>query len=240
MTARTYPLLILLALVLLGAAHRAAAVRSRRTLGAAAGAVAVVLLPFLVANPRAILRTYQVWWDSAAGLGSPWMIPQLVGPPAARPARPPCWPSSAWSSRSLVGAGLRAQHPPAADAWPRSPWSCVAVALLTGKAFPVQASLWLLPLVALCGLRWRDHLLWAGAEALHFVAVWLYVGGLSKPDRGLPPGWYAVFLVLRVAAVAYLVWRVWHTGRRPRAARGDRDDARPDRCRPCGPGPSDR
>ena len=87
----------------------------------------------------------------------------------------------------------------------------VALALLTGKAFPVQASLWLLPLLALCGLRWRDHLLWAGAEALHFVAVWLYVGGLSTPDRGLPPGWYAVFLTLRVAAVAYLVWRVWHT-----------------------------
>jgi uncharacterized membrane protein len=87
----------------------------------------------------------------------------------------------------------------------------VAVALLTGKAFPVQASLWLLPLVALCGLRWRAHLVWAGAEALHFVMVWLYVGGLSKPDRGLPPGWYAVFLVIRVAAVAYLVWQVWRT-----------------------------
>jgi hypothetical protein len=52
---------------------------------------------------------------------------------------------------------------------------------------------------------------WAGAEALHFVAVWIYVGGLSKPDRGLPPGWYAVFLSLRVIAVGYLVWRVWHT-----------------------------
>jgi hypothetical protein len=87
----------------------------------------------------------------------------------------------------------------------------VGLALLTGKAFPVQSSLWLVPLVALCGLRWRDHLLWAGAEALHFVAVWLYVGGLSKPDRGLPPGWYAVSLVLRVLAVGYLVWRVWHT-----------------------------
>jgi hypothetical protein len=92
----------------------------------------------------------------------------------------------------------------------------VALALVTGKSVPVQASLWLVPLVALCGLGWRDSLVWAGAEALHFVAVWLYVAGLSTPDRGLPPGWYGVFLGLRVLAVLNLVWRVWRTAsRRP-------------------------
>jgi uncharacterized membrane protein len=206
--ARTYPLLILLALVLLGL--RSGRMRAvGRTLGAAAAAVAVVLLPFLLSNPSAIVRTYQVWWDSGAGLGSPWMIPQLVGHPL---------PNGATTLLALVGllvaAGVGAvfalstqRRPSVAEV----ALVLVAVALLTGKAFPVQASLWLLPLLALCGLRWRDHLLWAGAEALHFVTVWLYVGGLSKPDRGLPPGWYAVFLTIRVAAVAYLLWRVWHT-----------------------------
>ena len=68
--------------------------------------------------------------------------------------------------------------------------------------------------MALCGLRWRDQLVWAAAEALHFMAVWLYVGGLSRPDRGLPATWYAVFLVLRVAAVASLVWQVWRRAAR--------------------------
>jgi hypothetical protein len=87
----------------------------------------------------------------------------------------------------------------------------VAIVLVTGKSFPVQASLWLLPLVALCGIRWRDHLVWVAAEAMHFAMVWLYIGGMSKADRGLPGPWYAVFLTLRVAAVLYLVWRVWHT-----------------------------
>lgn len=208
-TARTYPLLILFALVVLGLrTGRLSAVG--RTLGAAAGAVAVVLLPFLVAlNPMAILRSYQVWWDSAAGLGSPWMVPQLVGHPL---------PTGATTLLSVVGlvvalavgavfALSTRRRPSVAEV----ALVLVAVALLTGKAFPVQASLWLLPLVALCGLRWRDHLVWAAAEALHFVMVWLYVGGLSKPDRGLPPGWYAVFLAIRLAAVAYLVWRVWRT-----------------------------
>ncbi len=207
--ARTDPLLILLALVLLGLrTGRLAAVR--RTLGAAAGAVVVVLLPFLVApNSTAIVRSYQVWWDSAAGLGSPWMIPQLVGHPL---------PNGATTLLSVVGlvvalavgavfALSTRRRPSVAEV----AFVLVAVALLTGKAFPVQASLWLLPLLALCGVRWRDHLVWAGAEALHFVMVWLYVGGLSKPDRGLPPGWYAVLLGIRVLAVAYLVWRVWRT-----------------------------
>ncbi|SDP52898.1 Uncharacterized membrane protein [Pedococcus dokdonensis] len=206
--ARTYPVLILLALVLLGLrTGRLGAVR--RTLTAAAGAFGVVLLPFLVANPSAVVRSTRVWWESAAGLGSPWMIPQLLGHPL---------PTGATTLLAVagvlvaVGAGAvfalsTAVRPSVAEV----ALVLVAVALLTGKAFPVQASLWLLPLLALCGLRWRDHWVWAGAEALHFVTVWLYVGGLSKPDRGLPPGWYAVFLVLRVAAVAYLVWRVWHT-----------------------------
>lgn len=206
--ARTYPLLILLALVLLGLrSGRLGAVR--RTLGAAAVAVGVVLLPFLLANPGAILRSWQVWWDSGAGLGSVWMIPQLVGHPL---------PTGATTLLALVGLVVAlAVGAVFALSTPRRPSLAevavvlVAVALLTGKAFPVQASLWLLPLVALCGLRWRDHLVWAGAEALHFVTVWLYVGGLSQPERGLPPGWYAVFLVLRVGAVTYLVWRVWHT-----------------------------
>jgi len=226
--ARTYPLLILLALVVLGLrSGRLEAVR--RTLGAAAGACAVVLLPFLVGlNTMAILRSTQVWWDSAAGLGSPWMIPQLLSHPL---------PTGATTLLAVVGLLVAcAVGAVFALSTPRRPtlaevaFVLVALALLTGKAFPVQASLWLLPLLALCGVRWRDHLVWAGAEALHFVAVWLYVGGLSTPDRGLPPGWYAVFLVSRVVAVAYLVWRVWHTAaaREPLPDPDGSDDA-PDR-----------
>jgi uncharacterized membrane protein len=199
--------LILLALVLLGVrTGRMGAVG--RALGAAAVTVGVVLLPFLVGNPSAILRPYQAWWDSLAGLGSPWMLPQLAGHPLSVGV------TTLLAILGLVVA-LGAGALFALSTWRRPTLAevslvLVALALVTGKSFPVQASLWLVPLVALCGLRWRDHLLWAGAEALNFVAVWLYVGGLSKPDRGMPPGWYAVFLVLRLVAVLYLVWRVWH------------------------------
>jgi hypothetical protein len=52
-------------------------------------------------------------------------------------------------------------------------------------------------------------MIWAGAELGNFVAVWLYSGGLSRPDRGLPPAWYAMFVLVRLAAVAWLVWCTW-------------------------------
>ena len=40
----------------------------------------------------------------------------------------------------------------------------VAVVVITSKNLPVQSSLWLVPLVALAGVPWRDHLVWAAAE----------------------------------------------------------------------------
>jgi hypothetical protein len=91
----------------------------------------------------------------------------------------------------------------------------VAAVLVLSPAVPVQASLWLVPLVALSSLPWRDMLLWAGAEILYYPMVWLYIGGLESPDRGLPAGWYAFFLLARLTAIGYLGYRVWVLG--PRA-----------------------
>jgi uncharacterized membrane protein len=217
--ARTYPLLVLLALAVLALrTGRTAALR--RTLLAAAGALAVVALPFLVGNPSALWRTYQVWWDSSAGLGSPWMVPQHVGFDPL-PSGLVTMLTVATTVLVILVTAVFALGTDRRPGVAEVSLVLVGLCLVVGKAFPVQASLWLVPLVALCGLRWRDHLVWAGAEALHFAMVWLYVGGLSKPDRGLPAGWYAVFLLLRVAAVVHLVVRVW----RQAAARPPVDDA---------------
>lgn len=207
-TARTYPLLVLLALVLLGVRSGRLQVVGRALVGALVGA-GLVVAPFLVSNPGAVAAPFSAWADSGAGLGSPWIIPQLVGHPL---------PAGVVTALAVVGvlAAVLAGALFALGANRRPSLAevslvLVGIALVTGKSFPVQASLWLLPLVALCAVRWRDHLVWAGAEAMHYAMVWLYIGGMSKSDRGLPAPWYAVFLVLRVAAVLYLVWRVWHT-----------------------------
>ena len=47
----------------------------------------------------------------------------------------------------------------------------VGVVLMTGRSLPVQAALWLLPLVALAGLRWRDHLVWVTGEVLYLSLI---------------------------------------------------------------------
>ncbi|MEO6998704.1 MAG: hypothetical protein ABI112_11525, partial [Terracoccus sp.] len=113
-----------------------------------------------------------------------------------------------WLVALLVGAVLAlssARRPTVAEV----SLVMVALVLVTGKAFTVQSSLWLVPLIAWCALQWRDHLIWAAAEALNFVAVWLNIAGINTPDRGLPAPWYAFFSMLRVVAVLWLVAVVW-------------------------------
>jgi hypothetical protein len=80
----------------------------------------------------------------------------------------------------------------------------LAAGLLTVKSLPVQASLLLLPLIALSGLRWRDHLIWATTELVYFVGVWLYIAADSDPNRGLPVQFYLVMLLARLAGIAWV------------------------------------
>ncbi|MBK8758400.1 MAG: hypothetical protein IPM08_15150 [Actinomycetales bacterium] len=41
--------------------------------------------------------------------------------------------------------------------------------------------------------------------------MWLYLAGVSVPDRGLPSGWYLVALAARLVAVIWLAVTVWRT-----------------------------
>jgi hypothetical protein len=91
----------------------------------------------------------------------------------------------------------------------------VAGCLIVLKSLPVQSSLLLLPLVALAGLRWRDHLLWATTELAHFVGVWLYIAAASVPNRGLPPGFYLVLLVARLVGIGWLAAQAWRQALNP-------------------------
>ena len=199
---------VVVAIALLYAAWRADRLaEARRVIGTGAVTTVALGLGFAVVNAEATFAAYRAWWETPASYGSPWLIPQLVGFPL---------PALAVTGLAVLGwvAALAMGWVFTRDAWRAPSWAqvafvMVAIVAVTGKAFPVQASLWLLPLAALSGVRWRDQLLWAGAEALHFVAVWVYIGGLTVPDRGLPGPWYLVALLLRVIAIGYLVTRVW-------------------------------
>jgi hypothetical protein len=170
---------------------------------------------------------WQSWRSSPPGYGSVWLVPQLLS--AARPREPAFLPArvihglfrwlfaadpmsgpTATALSLLTLAGLLAvllrvlvsgpgSPPPAALAL-----ALLAAVMVTTTSLPVQASLLLLPLVALAGLRWRDHLIWAGTELVYFVGVWLYIAADSAPDRGLPASLYLLLLLARLAGIGWL------------------------------------
>jgi hypothetical protein len=222
-SARTYPLVLLVAIGLL-------AVRSGRV-GAWARLAAItvltclaVSLPWLVTNADGLLSVYRTWWRSGASYGSIWMLSGLLGRGSLTGTT--VLVILGWLVAVVTGAlfalGMD-RRPTVAEV----SLVMLVIVVMTGKAVPVQAALWVLPLVALVGVTWRDHLIWAGVEAVYFVGVWLYIAGLSKPDRGLPPRYYSELVVLRLVAWLFLLVQVWRMARsREPATSLDPDDPR--------------
>jgi Glycosyltransferase family 87 len=208
-SARTYPLVLLVAIGLL-------AVRSgkvgpwARLAGTALVTCLAVSLPWLLINADGLLSVYRAWWRAAASYGSIWMVPGLLG--MGGPGGLSILVILGWVVALVVGAifalGMD-RRPTVAEV----SLVMLVIVVVTGKAVPVQAALWVLPLIALVGLTWRDHLIWAGVEAAYFVGVWLYIAGLSKPDRGLPPRYYAELIALRVLAWLFVLLQVWRMAR---------------------------
>jgi hypothetical protein len=209
-SARSYPLVLLLAIGLL--AVRSGRLGAWRRLAATAMATwFAVSLPWFLLNADGLLSVYRAWWRAGASYGSVWMVPGLWGH-GLPPGRVTILMILGWLAAVMVGAVFALtmeRRPTVAEV----SLVMLVILVLTGKTMPVQAALWLLPLIALVGLRWRDHLIWAGFEATYFVAVWLYIAGLSKPDRGLPPGLYSVLTGLRIAAWLFLLVQVWRVAR---------------------------
>ena len=209
-SARSYPVVVLLALFLV-CARGGRLGAWVRTAGAAALTFLVLALGLLAVNPDAALAAYRGWLDAGAGFGAIWVLPQLAGYPVPA-AAVTVLAVVGWLVAFVTGAVL-------ALASPRRPGVAevslvmLVIVLATGKSVPVQSSLWLVPFVALVGLAWRDHLIWAGAEALYFLAVWLYIAAISVPDRGLPAGWYSFFLLLRLAGMLWILGRTWRIAR---------------------------
>jgi hypothetical protein len=52
--------------------------------------------------------------------------------------------------------------------------------------------------------RWRDQLIWQGAELFYFAAVWWYLGEYLNPGGGGDAGFYWVAIIVRVAGELYL------------------------------------
>ncbi|MEI2775054.1 MAG: glycosyltransferase 87 family protein [Tetrasphaera sp.] len=243
---RSYAALVALALLLAAARSDVFAAAKRVAMTALASVLAIAMAAIAV-RPQILTGAYRAWWESKASYGSPWLLPTLLACDV-----PACnakdvssawlrWLSQlqkvelpVWSVTSLAVCGvvlavimgwIFTRESFRAPTWAQVAFVVVAMAMMTGKAVPVQASLWLLPLAAAAGVRWRDHLIWAGTEMTHFIAIWLYIGMQTRPDRALPGPWYALFLVIRLAGITWLVSRVWRAGQFPPALEQDRRES---------------
>jgi len=225
--ARTYPAVLLVVLGLL--ALRAGALRVWAvTAGTSVLTCLAVLAPWLLQGSAGVFAAYRTWARAPAGYGSVWLLPQtLFTEPRPRwmtrlgldattlsPTVVTLLTVLGIAGALLVGAALAlgsSRRPRVAQV----AFVALALIVVTGKAWPVQAALWLLPLAALARPRWRDHLIWVGAEAAYFIAVWLYVAAGTNANRGLPATWYSVFVIVRVAGLLWLVWCVVRDVRDP-------------------------
>jgi uncharacterized membrane protein len=215
--ARTYPVLLVLVVGLL-------AVRAGRWLAWAAmagtalltyvGTLLVIYLAGLASGGAhglgglsGLMAPYRQWASAGPDYGSLWYLPRVMDVTVS-PEVAVSLAVSGWVLALGLG-GAVALSAPRRPTIAEVALIVVGVVLMTGRSLPVQASLWLIPLVALAGLRWRDHLVWASGELLYFVAIWLYLGGTSDPSRGLPLPWLAVFSVARLAGIGWLVVAAW-------------------------------
>ena len=198
---RTYAVfvvLVLLMIALRAGANRAAAQVS----GGALLSGSVLLLIGAIPAGTAVVAPYRTWLAAGAEFGAPAYLPELFGHPLPLGALT-AFAITGWILALTAGAAatfLPAHRPLVAEVL----ILVLVVVLLTSKAIPVQASLWFVPLIALAGLRWREHLPWLACELVYFMAVWLYLGGRVDSARGLPTEWYAAALMLRCGGLVWL------------------------------------
>jgi hypothetical protein len=178
----------------------------RRLLVAAGVTLVLVIGPVAAVDLGLLIRSVTAWLSDGAGAGSAWFVPALAQHPLGGPVV-----AGFAVSGMLVAAALavvvsrRSPRPPVADV----ALLALVVVLLTAPALPPAAALWLVPFVALAGVPWRDHLVWAGAEVVHAVALFGWLAAASDPGHGLPAGWYATALALRLVAIGRIGWVVW-------------------------------
>lgn len=146
--------------------------------GLQVGAVLIVLLPLL------------------AVFVAPVVLQGLVGSPPGAVAARVVWVIG--SMVVLVGVALLVAL---ARRRPRLPVIMLLLTvglLVVAPVVPVQAGLWLIPLVALALPSWRVMVVFATVECLYAMGTWMYIYGLSVPARGLPVGWYVLVLAVRL------------------------------------------
>jgi uncharacterized membrane protein len=171
-----------------------------------AGVVAwlAVNVPAILLWPHGWAQFYTLSRVRGAGFGSPWYALDRSGWTIADGSVLNAVSSGSFLLLCLVigGLALFAHRRPRVG---QLAFLVVAAFAMTNKVYSPQYVLWMLALFPLARPRWRDLLIWQGAEAAYFVAIWWHLQGLTHPDTANVPEWThngATFL--RIAATLWV------------------------------------
>jgi uncharacterized membrane protein len=195
--ASVYPAVLLFALLVI-------AIRRREVIAWLIVAVATGF-SWLVLNLPAMLLHWHSWqgfWSGlghhAAGSGSFWFLLQDSAGTTIAPG-----PLNICLVIFLVAAlggvmatGMLAQREPT---FAELGLLSVVAVVLVDKVYAPQDVLWLLPLAVLARPRWRDQLIWQGAEVLFFCATAWNLAGLMSSGDG-PAAMYDITIAVRILA----------------------------------------
>ncbi len=217
---RTYAVIVVLAVVLV--ALRAGRYRAAARCAGTALAIALLVVSVMGVAGLEVGAPYSAWLSGPAEFGSAQYLFTLAGRPLSA-GTATIVALSGWVFAVLAGSLMTlgvARRPKVAEI----AVVMLVIVLLLAKALPPQWALWLLPLVALAGCAPRVYVPWMAAEVVYFVAVWLHIPAADSPSRSLPPGWYAFFLVLRLASLAWVAWSCYRqAAARPRSTRASEE-----------------
>jgi uncharacterized membrane protein len=220
---KLYPLLVLLALLMLCARAGLWRAAGKATAGAAAGVVVAYLPAILISRPFAFpnagcpsAHPLQGWrWflslsqTRGADWGSVWLVAQHVfsGDAFGRAlnASVPC--GSAPGTINLLaavsvllvicGVGALVVLAPRRPRVGQVAFLLVAGFVMFNKVDSPQYALWLLPLAVLARPRWASLLIWQASEVVLGAANLYTLIALDHPTQGLPLGTYLLVVVAR-------------------------------------------
>jgi uncharacterized membrane protein len=213
--AKLYPVLLLAALFVL--CLRAGRMRAFGTaFGGAVAAWLVVNLPVMLLAPHGWAQFYTFSRGRPTDYGSLWLV---ISESAGKPFSVDSVNAYGTALMLLLFAAVVAL----ALCAPRRPrlgqlaFLMVAALVLSNKVYSPQYVLWLVPLAVLARPRWRDLLIWQGAEVLYFLGIWMrlaYVTGTKH--HGLTADAYHLAVGVHMAGVLFLCGMVVRDILRPR------------------------
>ncbi len=210
MAAKLYPALILGPLLLLCLRGRRMP-EFGRTLAAFVLSWLVVNVPVMVLAPQGWLAFWSFNSDRQADLGSIWYVFSLAGHPVGNLNLV----STALLLLGCAAIGVLILLAPRRPRIGQVAFLVLVVFLVTNKVYSPQYVLWLLPLLVLARPRWRDWLIFTGAEMFYYGAIWWHLAGVLSPGNGGQDRTYWLAVIVRVAVQLWLAGMVVRDVLRP-------------------------